>query len=242
MKICVAQTKPVKGDIESNITNHKKLIAFAVAEGVNLIIFPELSLTGYEPQSANELAITKDDSRLDDFQSISDTKSITIGVGIPTKSDGGICISMVIFQPQLPRQVYSKKYLHADEESYFTPGENIAPLINNNPGIALAICYELSVPQHAEDVFKSGAAIYIASVAKTTTGIAKAAERLGCIAKQYTMTVLLSNCVGFMDGVECTGNTAVWNSSGMLLAQLNDTDEGILIIDADTGKITEKAM
>jgi len=56
MKICVAQTRPVKGDIQSNIENHKKFIDLAVSGGADTIIFPELSLTGYEPELAKELA------------------------------------------------------------------------------------------------------------------------------------------------------------------------------------------
>ena len=46
MKICVAQTKPVKGDVQKNIENHKKLINLAIADEANMIIFPELSITG----------------------------------------------------------------------------------------------------------------------------------------------------------------------------------------------------
>jgi predicted amidohydrolase len=46
MKICVAQTRAIKGDIQSNIDNHKKLIDLAISNGANIVIFPELSLTG----------------------------------------------------------------------------------------------------------------------------------------------------------------------------------------------------
>ncbi len=52
MKICVAQTRPVKGDIQGNIENHIKLIDLAVLNGADTIIFPELSITGYEPELA----------------------------------------------------------------------------------------------------------------------------------------------------------------------------------------------
>ena len=51
MKICVAQTRPIKGDIQSNIDHHKRLIDLAVSNGADTVIFPELSLTGYEPES-----------------------------------------------------------------------------------------------------------------------------------------------------------------------------------------------
>ena len=242
MKICVAQTRPVKGDIQSNIDNHKKLIDLAIFYGADTVIFPELSLTGYEPELAKELATTPDDSRFDDFQKISGARLITIGVGVPIKNNAGICISMILFQPHKARQIYSKKYLHADEEGFFISGQNSTGLINNKTSIALAICYELSVPEHSENAFKSGAEIYIASVAKSESGVEKANEILSGIATKYSMAVLMSNCVGPCDNFEAVGKTSIWNNKGLLVAQLNDNSEGILIIDTDTQKLIEKTI
>ena len=242
MKICVAQTRPVKGDIQSNIENHKKLIELAVSYGADTVIFPELSITGYEPELAKELATDPDDSRFDDFQKISDTKQITIGVGVPTKNKTGISISMVLFQPRKARQMYSKKCLHSDEEPFFVSGQNSIGLIGNKANIALAICYELSVPEHAENAFQSGAGIYIASVAKSADGVEKAVRRLSEIANKYSMTVLMSNCVGHCDNFESAGKSSVWNDKGLLLGQLNDANEGIIIIDTDTQEVIEKTI
>ena len=242
MKICVAQTKPIKGDIQSNIDNHKKLIDLAVSNGAETIIFPELSLTGYEPALSKELATNPDDSRFDDFQKISDTSQTTIGVGVPTKNNAGICISMVLFQPNKARQLYSKKYIHPDEEAFFISGQSTIGLIGNKINTALAICYEISVPEHTENAFKNGAEIYIASVVKSVNGIDKALTRLSEIAGKYSMTALMSNCIGQADGDECAGKTSIWNNNGLLAGQLNDTNEGILIIDTDTKKITKKII
>ena len=122
MKISVAQTKPVKGDIESNIDRHKKIIELAVGFEADIIVFPELSVTGYEPGLAKQLATSKDDKRFDEFQKISDSKKIIVCVGMPINADPGIYISMIIFQPGKPGQVYSKQYLHSDEEPYFVKG------------------------------------------------------------------------------------------------------------------------
>jgi predicted amidohydrolase len=231
MKICVAQTNPIKGDIQRNIENHKKLIIKAVAQKADLIIFPELSLTGYEPTLAKELAITKEDIRLTDFQILSNENEITIGVGAPTKSDSGTCISMILFQPNKPREIYSKKYLHADEEAFFVSGDNLPCLTIKEAKIAFAICYEISIDKHIEDSFKNGATIYIASVAKFESGIEKALQRLTHIASKYKMTVLMSNCVGNSDGQQCAGKTSIWNSKGVLVDQLNESEEGILIVE-----------
>ena len=242
MKICVAQTRPVKGDIQSNIDNHKKLIGLAVSTGADIIIFPELSLTGYEPELSRELATDQDDSRFDDFQKISDTKQITIGVGVPTKNNTGTCISMVLFQPHETRQTYSKKFLHADEEEFFISGQSFTGLIGKQANIALAICYELSVPEHSENAFRSGAEIYIASVAKSAIGVEKASKSLADIAHKYSMTVLMSNCVGYCDNFESAGKTSIWNKKGLLVGQLNDTNEGIIMIDTDTQELIEKTI
>lgn len=236
MKICVAQTKPIKGDILQNINCHQRLIEIAVTQHADIIIFPELSLTGYEPELAKELATTTDDTRLDTFQQLSDHHRVTIGVGIPTKQDGNACISMVIFQPNQTRKLYSKKYLHPDEEPFFISGKSTCSIDGNM--IALAICYELSIPEHATSAFESGAKIYIASVVKALHNIDKALKRLSEIAAAYKMTVLMSNCAGISGGDVCAGKSSVWNNEGMLLAQLNDTDEGILIYDTVTQQVT----
>lgn len=242
MKISVAQTRPVKGDIPANINNHKKLIDLAIDNRVDIIIFPELSLTGYEPELAGKLVTDQEDNRFDDFQRISDTRQITIGVGAPTKNNAGICISMLLFQPGAARQTYSKKYIHADEEPFFVPGQTDVRLMGNMSNISLAICYELSVPEHSENAHKNGAEIYIASVAKSIDGVEKAAKNLSDIASKYSMTVLMSNCLGPCDNFQGAGKSSAWNSKGLLIGQLNDRDEGILIMDTETQDLIERSL
>lgn len=237
MKISVAQVRPVKGDIKTNIENHKKLISLAVARGAGMIFFPELSITGYEPELAGSLAIHQDDPRFDDFQVLSDTKQISIGVGAPTCSNGGICISMIIFQPGKPRQTYSKQYLHSSEEGYFISGHDGPGFIDNKPGIAIAICYELSVPEHVESASRHGAKIYIASAVESINSVEKSRQRLATIAQQYNMTVLFANCIGLTGVYDCPGRSSTWNNKGELLGQLDDRREGILLLDTETQEV-----
>ena len=215
------------------------MINLAITNGAEVIIFPELSITGYEPELAKELATNQDDRRFDELQQISDNNGITIGVGVPTKNNEGICISMVIFQPHKARTTYSKKYIHPDEEPFFTNGQNFGCLEGTKPKIGLAICYELSIPAHSENAHQCGAEVYIASVAKTAEGVEKAHKSLSEIARHYSMTVLMSNCVGHCDNFESAGGTAIWNNKAALLAQLGRDEEGILMVDTDTQEITE---
>ena len=237
MKVGIAQTRPITADIPGNIQQHKKLIAKAISSGADILIFPELSLTGYEPTLAQVLAVDPNDKKLDIFQQLSDTHRLIIGAGIPTRHGDDVCISMAIFQPGKPRQLYSKKYLHADEEPFFVSGQQGPGRIGED--IALAICYEISVPQHAEDAHRNGARVYIASVAKFMHGIDKALARLAEIGSSYSMTVLMSNSVGQADGYECAGKSSIWDNKGRLLGQLDGYREGILLLDTDTKEVIE---
>lgn len=240
MKICLAQTKSDKGNIEGNIENHKKWIDIAIFENADLIVFPELSITGYEPELAKELATNQTDSRLDVFQEICNLHKIAICVGLPIKLETGISISMVIFQPNLSIKTYSKQILHSDEEKYFTQGDEQIILSMMNEKIAPAICYESLQLSHSEKSNAMGAKFYLASVAKSQSGIEKAFGHFPEIANRFSMVVLMVNCVGDCDNFKSTGQTSIWDDAGILIGSLDNISEGILIYDTEFKTITIK--
>lgn len=242
MKISVAQNKPAIGNIEANIKKHRELVELAAADGADIIIFPELSLSGYEPNIASQVATTLDDIRLAALQELSNKHKIVIGAGIPIKSKRGITITMLIFQPGLEISTYSKKYLHPDEEPVFVSGENFSSFIVNDTKIALAICYEISIPQHAHDAAKDKPVVYIASVAKFRRHMESTTATLSDTAKKYSMNVMMANCLGLCDGEECAGSSLVVNDKGVVMDQLDDTREGVLIFDLKTKKTLKKYL
>jgi predicted amidohydrolase len=83
MKIGLVQTRPVKGDVAANVADAQHWASVAVKQGVGLLVFPELSMTGYEPSLARELAMTMEDERFAGLQRVSDRYGMLIGVGVP---------------------------------------------------------------------------------------------------------------------------------------------------------------
>ncbi len=237
MKVCLAQTRPFKGDVHGNLTQHLSLVAQAAEQGADFVVFPELSLTGYEPALAKALAVEPHDASLNPLQDISDARGIAIGAGMPTRHEDGLRISLLLFQPRQPRRVYSKKYLHSDETPFFVPGKTAPHLEIGGTNLALAICYEISVPEHLASVLEHPPAIYVASVAKTPPGAAKAAERLSAMARDHSMPVLMANCVGPAEGGTCGGRSAAWNSHGELVGQLGELDAGLLVFDSQSQQL-----
>ncbi|SDM24214.1 Predicted amidohydrolase [Catalinimonas alkaloidigena] len=238
MKIALAQLRSQKGDLDINLARHQDVIERAAAQSADLIVFPELSLTNYEPTIAEAVATPPDDPRLDMFQHFADAHHMTIGIGLPTRHEAGIQISLLLFQPHQALRRYAKQYLHADEEPFFVPGPGFPSLTLGNTSIALAICYEISVPAHTEVAVQSGAPFYLASVAKFVGGIDKALTQMADIARQHGLTTLMVNSVGEADGGICAGNSSVWNAKGEVLGQLDGTQEGLLLFDTETGEVS----
>jgi len=242
MKIAIAQTRPIKGAVSANIEAHKNFIGLALTLKADAIFFPELSLTGYEPELANELATSQNDSRLDTFQNISDKDKIIIGLGLPTRTESKIRISMIIFEPNRPRRTYSKQQLHSDELPHFENGVEQVVITTDEVRIVPAICYESLQPTHFENAFKLGVDIYLASVAKSEKGIENALKYFPIMARQYAIPVLMSNSVGFCDNFLSAGKSAVWTKDGKLAGQLDEKTEGMLIFDMETEDILERTL
>lgn len=229
MKICIVQTRSLKGNIQKNIQNHLEIIRGAAKLNVDLIIFPELSITSYEPNLAKELATDIHDDIFNPFQILSDENEMTIGIGMPTLALDGIYISMLIFQPNKPRIAYSKQRLHTDELPYFICGNKQVFIDIKNKKIAIGICYETLQREHFLQAKENGADIYIASVAKPQGGIDKAYSYFPKIAEEFSTPILMSNCVGYCDNFLSTGQSAIWNKNGVLVEQLDNEKQGVLI-------------
>ncbi|MBK9109767.1 MAG: carbon-nitrogen hydrolase family protein [Saprospiraceae bacterium] len=237
MRVCAAQIHSIPGDINANLQKHVKAIELGAFHGCDLIFFPELSLTGYEPTLSKALAFDVESPKLDLFQNLSDTHKMTLLMGAPTKQNQDIFISMFIFQAGKPRLCYSKQFLHADELPYFNAGQESVFLQTNDQIIAPAIYYESLLPHHAETAFNAGAHIYLASVAKSEKGIRKAYEHYPGIAQKYRLTVLMSNVVGPCEDFMAGGSSAVWNHHGILIDHLGPEEVGLLIYNTLTEEI-----
>jgi predicted amidohydrolase len=242
MKISAVQLQSVKGDIEANLAKHLAFIDVAIAQRADLVFFPELSLMGFEPQLAQSLATDITDRRLDRFQYRSDAHNIMIGVGLPLAVESGVQIGMAWFVPRTPRRSYAKQQLHADELPYFVAGDQQLLLETSAHRLAPAICYESLQLGHADRVAKLGADVYLASVAKPASGMARATEHYPAIARRHNLHVILSNAIGPCDNFISVGQSAAWNRQGQLLIQMDEQSEGILMMDTISGKASIHAL
>ena len=242
MRICAAQLQPTAGDIHKNTVKHIALVDMAASQNTDVLVFPELSLTGYEPNLASSLAIKASDARLNVFQKLSEQYAMVIGVGIPLKTATGVHIALAWFRPQRTIVTYAKQILFEDECPFFEPGTEQLILPIEDLNIAPAICYESKQPVHAEHAVGMGANVYLASVAKHAQNMVDVTPYYANLAESKALTIVLANCVGPCDNFIGCGESSVWNNQGQLLARLSQREEGIVGIDTTSNNSIKAAI
>src|SRR6188768_4590785 len=111
MKIALAQTSPALGDIAANLTDHLHLIDQAVSRQADLIVFPELSLTGYDlRERSTDLALTADAPVLEPLVEASRSVDLQLGL-LEHGEEGRPFNSAVYFAGGAVRHVHRKTYL-----------------------------------------------------------------------------------------------------------------------------------
>ncbi|MFM7115644.1 MAG: carbon-nitrogen hydrolase family protein [Planctomycetota bacterium] len=238
MRVALAQIRSKPGDVDSNVATHRRFTEHAIDHQADVIVFPELSITGYEPTLARTKMREPIDWQLTALQHLSDSGSIQICFGAPLIGLAAPKIAAITVRPGKTHCCYSKMHLHADELPYFEAGAEYTGILPCKMPLGLAICYELSIPEHVETVFEHGAKLYVASVAKSAVGVTNAIPHLKRTATERNVHVLMVNGVGPSENFVSSGKSAVWNPHGELLAALDDDKEGILYFDAIDGTAT----
>jgi predicted amidohydrolase len=232
MILAAAQTKPKRGDIEANLLDHYRLIELAVQNKAQLIAFPEMSLTGYERENADQLIFKKNDSRLDHLKKLAVENNIVIIAGAPIQIDSEMFIGEFVISPDNSVEIYTKQFLHEGEDEFFQSSFNYNPMITiENQKISFAICADIDNQLHPENACKRETDIYIASIFFSPNGIPNAYRDLQNYAQKHKMNVLMSNFSGESWGYPSAGQSAFWNNKGGLIAQMNDSDSGLLLIE-----------
>lgn len=236
--VAAAQSKSVRGDIEANVQGHLRILEKAAENEVDLIIFPELSLTGYEPDLAETHHLLPSDPRLNPFQDFADNNSMHILVGAPYKEDRKTHIAAFLYPPYNPPKVYTKHFLHSGEEKHFSPGKNELTFPLKGEKIFTAICADIAHSEHAARAAYVGSTVFAAGVLITPGGYDADAELLEGYAVKHGMTVVMANFASASGGWQSGGKSAVWAPNGEIVAVAPSSGEAIVVCRMDPDGFT----
>jgi predicted amidohydrolase len=218
LKIAVAQVPSIRGDVAGNLLTHLNAVSRAATEGVDYLVFPELSLTGYEPELAGSLAFSASDKRLAPFIEAANKHDIFIGAGVPLTGSGLPKIGLVIFSPDGTIEIYEKIHLHPGEEKYFCAGRSHHFLHINGIKIANAVCADTNHPEHVEFCVAEKAEVYLAGVLFSEQGYRIDERQLASYAQKHNILVAIANHNAMTGGWKPCGKSAIWSASGKIAA------------------------
>lgn len=232
--IAAAQTISVPGDVSRNVANHLRFATTAAEQGVRLLVFPELSLTGYEPALARSSVVGAGSALLDPLRRIAADADMTLVVGAPVLGDGGeLLIAALVVHADGSVSIHTKEHLHPGEEAVFTAGSGgpVLPikLPIEDARVALAICADTTHPEHAASAAARGANVYAAGVLITESGYGPDTAQLTTYAREHRMVVLMANHGGETGGWKPAGKSAIWSEDGRVVAACGGTGEVLVV-------------
>ena len=225
----IAQSASVAGDLNENMKRHLHFGELAAMQGAHFLLFPELSLCGYELALAGSCAVRVDAPELNPLRDLARDGQMTVVVGVPLKDDAGVLsLAALAFRPSGGRMVYAKQNLYGKEKEIFAPGCGGPDFAIGGLSIGLAICADVADPVHAAAAASRHVAIYAASVFASEAGYASDAALLAGYARQHSMTVMMANHSGTTGGSRSAGRSSLWAANGNLVAACEDDSETLL--------------
>ncbi|HTP13180.1 MAG TPA: nitrilase-related carbon-nitrogen hydrolase, partial [Bacteroidota bacterium] len=249
--VAIAQIDARVGDLERNLATHLRYIDRAIRKKARLIVFPELSLTGY---SLRDLAgDVSTDPRTDRFLDPLKKKSreISIAFGLVENAvNHGVYNSAVFLEDgrvkHVHRKVYPPTYGMFEEGRYFSQGDTVAAFDSKLGRFGILICedaWHASLPyllalDGAESILCLTASPTRISGNKATLATAEINhEHHRSYARLFNVYMVFSNRVGIEDGVNFWGGSAVFDPHGTPIAQAKLLDEDLIFTELDSKQV-----
>lgn len=222
--IAAAQSTSVPLDVAANVQEHLRFVKAAAQHGVQWLLFPELSLTGYELAAMPGLVLHPEHTLLAPLREAAQRTGMAITVGAPVDSGSALpFIGAITLRPDGSHAVYAKHHLHGTETQYATAGSAPVHLQTwNGHPIASAICADTNHPSHAAQAAHAGARVY-------ANGYAAEAPLWASYAREHAMTVLIANHGGPAGGYVSAGKSGIWGSDGTLLIEAAGTGDWLVV-------------
>jgi len=258
LTVALAQIAPQLGQLEANLARHHELIEEARGRGADLVVFPELGLTGYQLQDlAAEVAMRLDDPRLAGLAAATEDLSAVVSF-VEESADHRLFIAAALLEDGEIRHVHRKLFLPTyglfDERRFFAAGD----LLRATPsrlgvGIGLAVCedfWHLTVPQL---LALDGAQVLInvssspgrdlAATNEVGLGTATSWRNLMRTYAQLTTSVIVfCNRVGVDESISFWGGSEVIAPNGQALFSAPMFTEGLFVVEVPLADVRRERL
>jgi predicted amidohydrolase len=242
-RVAIAQINPRLGDLQSNLALYEEKIRQGVKEGADLLLFPELSLTGYFLRDmVPNVALRLSSREIGALRKLSQEIPFVAGL-VEESSDYRFFNAAVYFEAGEIRHVHRKVYLPTygmfDEQRYFARGDRLRAFDSKFGRMALLVCEDLWHPSTAYLAALDGALAILCPSTSPLRGITEGqpqddnARYWELINRTYAETfglfMIYGNRVGFEDGVGFWGGSEIVDPFGQRITKAKYYDEDFIV-------------
>ncbi|MGB9822858.1 NAD+ synthase [Thermodesulfovibrio sp.] len=248
LRLALCQINLVVGDIEGNLEKILSYIDKAVTKQAEIIVFPELAITGYNPEDLlfYPAFIKKAEEALNEI--IKNVKDFIVIAGLPVKKDD-LYNSAAIIANQSLIDVYHKIYLPNysvfDEMRYFKPGSRIPVYEYDGVFFAVNICEDIFHPSLPGLIQAANSAELIINISASPFYAGKYQKKTRMLTtRAYDMGVYVCylNMVGGQDEIVFDGRSLIISPSGDIMAMGKAFEEDLIIADLDIEEVTKTRL
>jgi NAD+ synthase (glutamine-hydrolysing) len=239
MRLALAQINSVVGDLGGNRDRVLSRLAEAREANADLVLFPELVVTGYPPEDLLLRPGFLRAARREIEAIAKATRGITALVGAPHLDNDLYNACFVLAHGEI-RFVYRKRYLPNygvfDEDRYFAPGRDLAVLRFGDVLVGPTVCEDVWQPGPPATELALAGAQLVANISASPFHVGKDREReemLRVRATDNSCFVALCNAVGGQDELIFDGHSVVIDDEGQVVARAPGFEETLLVVDVD---------
>jgi len=235
----MAQMNPTVGDLKGNTSKIIRLIDEARTLGADLVVFPELAVSGYPPEDILFKPQFIQDCRNHLDEIVSASRDIAVVVGFPDDDDGMYNAAAVAWDGRLV-DVYHKIYLPNygvfDEKRYFKPGNRCPIYVINGVNIGVNVCEDIWYDLGPTEVQRESGAEVIVNINGSPYHAGKGDFRRQMLAGRAVtngLFVSYTNMVGGQDELVFDGHSMLFDYAGNLVANGRQFEEELVMADLD---------
>ena len=247
MRLALAQLNSTVGDLDGNGSRIVEFIAQARSQDADVVVFPELAITGYPPEDLllRPAFVKEAAARLDAIAS--ECVEITALVGFP-ELDRDLFNACAVCTGGRVEAIYRKRYLPNygvfDEHRYFQSGHELLTLHMGEALLGPTVCEDIWQPgPPATDLALAGANVLV-NISASPFHIGKGVEReqmLATRARDNTCWMVFVNAVGGQDELVFDGHSLVLDEEGEIVARAPSFEEALLVVDIDSsGTVSQR--
>lgn len=234
LRLNVIQEAPQPRDLQANISRVGESIA--ATRGADLVVFPELFLSGYQTTALDEIALQLDDASITELADLCRSSGTALLTGFVERAPGGFFDAyLAIDRDGAIKKSIRKTHLFGSEREAFLSGDVLEPVTLCDTRIGVLTCFELEFPEVSRTLVLRGATLLVAGSAnmhpyERDHVIASSARAL-----ENRVPVAYANRVGSESGHSFCGSSRIIDRDGSVLASLDCVETGSLTAEVEVG-------